>query len=87
VAGLILEYAIKKAGSIETPKVKAVLDGMNLMTFYGHLKFDNTPKAHGLQVSHEMVYTQWQKKDGKLVNQIVYPEAAQTSKAILYFPR
>jgi branched-chain amino acid transport system substrate-binding protein len=87
VAGLILEYAIKKAGSTDTAKVKAVLDGMNLMTFYGHLKFDNTPKAHGLQVGHEMVYTQWQKKDGKLVNEVVWPEAAQTSKAVLYFPR
>jgi branched-chain amino acid transport system substrate-binding protein len=87
VAGLILEYAIKKSGSTDTAKVKEVLDGMNLMTFYGHLKFDNTPKAHGLQVGHEMVYTQWQKKDGKLVNQIVWPEAAQTAKAILYFPR
>ncbi|RJR47667.1 MAG: hypothetical protein C4567_00870 [Deltaproteobacteria bacterium] len=87
VAGLIVEYAIKKAGSTETAKVKKVLDEMNLMTFYGHLKFDNSPKAHGLQVAHEMVYTQWQKKDGKLVNQIVWPEAAQTAKAINYFPR
>jgi branched-chain amino acid transport system substrate-binding protein len=87
VAGLILEYAIKKAGSTETANVKKVLDEMNLLTFYGHLKFDNTPQAHGLQVGHEMVYTQWQKKDGKLVNQIVWPEAAQTAKAILYFPR
>lgn len=87
VAGLILEYAIKKSGSTDTAKVKEVLDGMNLMTFYGHLKFDNTPKAHGLQVGHEMVYTQWQKKDGKLVNQVVWPEAAQTAKAINYFPR
>lgn len=87
VAGLVLEYAIKKSGSIDTAKVKEVLDGMNLLTFYGHLKFDTSPKAHGLQVGHEMVYTQWQKKDGKLVNQIVWPEVAQTAKGILYFPR
>ena len=87
VAGLIIEYAIKKSGSTDTAKVKEVLDGMNLLTFYGHIKFDNTPKAHGLQVGHEMVYTQWQKKDGKLINQIVWPEAAQTAKSINYFPR
>jgi branched-chain amino acid transport system substrate-binding protein len=87
VAGLIIEYAIKKSGSTDTAKVKEVLDAMNLLTFYGHIKFDNTPKAHGLQVGHEMVYTQWQKKDGKLINQIVWPEAAQTAKAINYFPR
>ena len=88
VAGLVLEYAIKKSGATDTAKVKEVLDGMNLLTFYGHLKFDNTPKAHGLQVGHEMVYTQWQKdKQGKLVNQVVWPEVAQTSTAIFYFPR
>ena len=88
VAGLVLEYAVKKSGSTDTAKVKEVLDEMNLLTFYGHLKFDNTPKTHGLQVGHEMVYTQWQKdQQGKLVNQVVWPEAAQTAKAILYFPR
>lgn len=88
VAGLILEYAVKKSGSTDTAKVKKVLDEMNLLTFYGHLKFHNTPKAHGLQVGHEMVYTQWQKnKQGKLANQVVWPEAAQTAKAVLYFPR
>jgi branched-chain amino acid transport system substrate-binding protein len=88
VAGLILEYAIKKAGAIETAKVKEVLDGMNLMTFYGVIKFANTPKDHGLQIGHEMVYTQWQKnKEGKLVNEVIWPEEAAVAKAILYFPR
>lgn len=87
VAGLILEAAIKKAGSTDTAKVKAVLDAMNAMTFYGNIKFATGPKDHGLQEGHEMVYTQWQKKDGKLGNQIVWPEGAQTEKAILYFPR
>ncbi len=88
VAGLILENAIKKAGAIETAQVKKVLDEMNIMTFYGIIKFGNTPKDHGLQIGHDMVYTQWQKdKDGKLVNQVVWPEDAQTAKAILYFPR
>jgi ABC-type branched-subunit amino acid transport system substrate-binding protein len=87
VAGLILEDAIRKAGSTETAKVKKFLDEMNLLTFYGLIKFANTPKDHGLQVGHEMVYTQWQKKDGKLVNTVVWPQEAQTAKAILYFPR
>ncbi len=88
VAGLILEYAIRKAGSIETANVKKVLDDMNLMTFYGVIKFANTPKEHGLQIGHDMVYTQWQKdKQGKLANEVVWPEEAATAKAILYFPR
>jgi ABC-type branched-subunit amino acid transport system substrate-binding protein len=87
VAGLILEAAIKKAGSIDTAKVKAALDAMNALTFYGNIKFATGPKDHGLQEGHEMVYTQWQEKDGKLVNTIVWPVEAQTAPAILYFPR
>ena len=83
VAGLILQKAIQQAGSTDTAKVKEVLDKMNLMTFYGVIKFDDTPKAHGLQVGHDMVYIQWQKgKDGKPAKQVVWPEAAATAPAM-----
>jgi hypothetical protein len=40
--------------------VKAALEKMDIMTFYGRIKFD-TGKAHGKQIGHEMVYLQWQK--------------------------
>ncbi len=81
-AGLILEKAVKKAGATETEKVKTVLDEMDILTFYGHIKFDNTPAAHGLQIGHDMVYIQWQKDDkGKLVKQVVWPEAGKTADA------
>jgi ABC-type branched-subunit amino acid transport system substrate-binding protein len=84
VSGLLLQKAIQTAGSTDTAKVKAVLDGMNLMTFYGDIKFDTTPKAHGLQVGHEMVYIQWQKgKGGKPAKQVVWPEAAATASAMV----
>jgi len=64
--------------------VKEALDKMDLLTFYGRLKFD-TAKDHGLQIGHEMIYTQWQKDaQGKLVNQIVWPEAFRTAEAKLY---
>jgi ABC-type branched-subunit amino acid transport system substrate-binding protein len=83
-AGLILQKAIQQAGSTETAKVKSVLDAMNLMTFYGDIKFDNTPKAHGLQVGHDMVYIQWQyDKQGKAVKEVVWPEAAATAAAMV----
>jgi branched-chain amino acid transport system substrate-binding protein len=83
-AGLILQKAIQQAGSTDTAKVKAVLDSMNLMTFYGDIKFDNTPKAHGLQVGHDMVYIQWQyDKQGKAVKEVVWPTAAATAAAIV----
>ncbi|MEW6387586.1 MAG: amino acid ABC transporter substrate-binding protein [Thermodesulfobacteriota bacterium] len=84
VAGLILQEAIKKAGSIDTAKVKGALDGMDILTFYGRIKFD-TAKAHGLQIGHDMIYTQWQKNpQGKLINQLVWPEAFKTAPANLY---
>ncbi len=84
VAGLILEKAIATAGSIDTEKVKAALDKMDVMTFYGHIKFD-TAKAHGLQLGHDMVDIQWQRDENKkLVKQVVWPEAAATAKPIFY---
>ncbi|MFN8476166.1 MAG: ABC transporter substrate-binding protein [Anaerolineae bacterium] len=81
-AGLILQKALEKAGSIDKDKVKAALDGTNMMTMFGPLKFD-TDKAHGLQVGHDMVYVQWQKgADGKLAKQVVWPEASKTANGV-----
>ncbi|MGQ9688553.1 MAG: amino acid ABC transporter substrate-binding protein [Desulfobaccales bacterium] len=88
VAGLILQAAIEKAGSIETDKVKKALDEMNLMTFYGGIKFDNSKENHGLQIGHEMVYIQWFKDDkGNFLKKIVWPEAAAEAKPFLIKPR
>mgnify|MGYP001051199991 CR=1 FL=1 len=82
-AGLILQAAIEKAGSLETAKVKEALDGMDMLTFFGHIKFDTTPEAHGLQIGHEMVYIQWQKDaGGHLVKQVVWPVEAKTADVI-----
>ncbi|MBW1991272.1 MAG: amino acid ABC transporter substrate-binding protein [Deltaproteobacteria bacterium] len=84
VAGLLLQKAIEMAGSTDSAKVKAALDKMNLMTFYGVIKFD-TAKAHGLQVGHDMVYIQWQRDaKKKLVKRVVWPEAAATGKPVFY---
>jgi branched-chain amino acid transport system substrate-binding protein len=85
VCGLLFQKALEKAGSTDTAKVKAALDAMDLYTFYGHIKFDTSPKNHGLQLGHAMVWAQWQKDaKGKLVNQVVWPEAGKTAAAILY---
>ncbi len=84
VAGLILQRAIEKSGATDTAKVKAALDATNILTFDGVIKFD-TSKDHGLQIGHDMIYTQWQKDpQGKLVNQVVWPEAFKTADAKLY---
>jgi ABC-type branched-subunit amino acid transport system substrate-binding protein len=83
-AGLILQKAIETAGSIDTAEVAAAMDQENMLTFYGRIKFNTTPKLHGLQEGHEMVYIQWQKdKDGKPEKQAVWPVAAATAQALL----
>jgi branched-chain amino acid transport system substrate-binding protein len=82
-AGLILQKGIETAGSIDPLAVKAALDSIDLMTFFGHIKFDVSAENHGLQIGHSMVFVQWQKDaSGALVKQIVWPAEGQTEKAI-----
>jgi branched-chain amino acid transport system substrate-binding protein len=83
VAGLILQKAIETAGSLDTDAIKQALDGMDVTTFYGHIKFDTSADNHGLQIGHSMVYVQWQKDaNGNLVKQIVWPEAGATAPVL-----
>jgi branched-chain amino acid transport system substrate-binding protein len=83
VTGLILQKAIETAGSLDTDAIKAALDGIDMQTFFGHIKFDTTAESHGLQLGHEMVYIQWQKDaSGALVKQVVWPAAGKTADSI-----
>jgi len=82
-AGLILQKAIQEADSVEPDKVKAALENMDLMTFYGNVNFDTSAEAHGLQQAHEMVYVQWQKDDqGNLVKQVIWPVEGQSAQPL-----
>jgi ABC-type branched-subunit amino acid transport system substrate-binding protein len=84
ISGAILQLAIQKAGSTDTAKVKKALDDMNIMSFYGQIKFATGAKDHGLQVAHEMVYIQWQKdKQGKPIKQVVWPAAGATASPFI----
>jgi ABC-type branched-subunit amino acid transport system substrate-binding protein len=84
VAGMVLQAAIVKAGSTDTAKVKKALDNLDIMSFYGHVKFATAAGDHGLQVGHDMVYIQWQKnKQGKPVKQIVWPASGATASAFI----
>lgn len=40
--GLAFEYAIKKAGSIDPQKVRDALASLDIMTFFGRIRFDST---------------------------------------------
>lgn len=84
-AGLFLQMAIEKAGSLDTQAVKAALDAADLLTFFGHVKFDTTPEAHGLQIGHSMVYIQWQGDASSLKKEVVWP--AEGSSAEILFPK
>lgn len=82
-AGLILQNALERAGSIDPAAVKQALDATDILTFYGHIKFNTTPEAHGLQEGHDMVYVQWQKDaSGNLAKQIVWPAEAASAELI-----
>ncbi len=81
-AGLILQKAIMDADSIDKDAVLKALDTMDMMIFFGHIKFDTSAEAHGLQIGHEMVLIQWQKEDGKLVKQVVWPKEGATAEAL-----
>ena len=79
--GLILERGIAETRSIEPAKVEGAIANMDLMTFYGRIKFDSE-KDFGLQVGHDMVYLQWRRGPAGLERQIVWPQAAATQKAL-----
>jgi ABC-type branched-subunit amino acid transport system substrate-binding protein len=83
VAGLLLQKAIEDAGSLDTQAVKAALDNLDLLTFFGHIKFNTTAESHGLQVGHSMVYIQWQGAADALAKQVVWP-AEGASAPVLY---
>jgi ABC-type branched-subunit amino acid transport system substrate-binding protein len=82
-AGLILQKAIMDADSVDPEAIKSALDAMDVLTFYGQVKFDTSPEAHGLQIGHSMVYIQWQMDDaGTLGKQVVWPLAGATAETL-----
>lgn len=85
-AGLILQKAIMDADSTEPEAVLAALDAMDLLTFYGHIKFDTTAEAHGLQIGHSMVYIQWQGSGADLAKQVVWPAEGATAESLYPMP-
>ncbi len=81
IAGLVLQKAIEDAGCLDAEKVRKALEKMDIMTFYGRIKFE-TGKYYGRQIGHDMVYLQWQEKGGKLVKEVVWPEHAASARLV-----
>jgi branched-chain amino acid transport system substrate-binding protein len=87
VAGLLLQKAIEAAGSTDPAAIKAALDAMDILTFFGRTKFNTTPENHGLQIGHSMVLIQWQEDaSGNLVKQVIWPPEGATAEALYPMP-
>ena len=82
VAGLLLQKAIEDADSVDSEAVAEALDNLDLLTFFGHIKFDTSEDKHGLQVGHSMMYVQWQQGDSGLAKQIVWPPEAVSAELV-----
>jgi branched-chain amino acid transport system substrate-binding protein len=85
VSGLLLQKAIEEAGSTDPAAVKAALDATDVITFFGHMKFDTSAENHGLQIGHSMVYIQWQ-DPAALAKQVVWPAEGATSETLYPLP-
>ncbi len=86
-AGLVLEQAIRAADSTDPAAVRAALESMDLMTFWGSVRFDTTEESHGLQVGHSSMYIQWQRDaSGELVKEVVWPAGGATAPALFPIP-
>jgi len=81
-AGMLLQHVIEQAGSIEQANVADALNKLDVTTLFGRTKFSTNPKEHGLQIGHEMVLAQWQKKNGELVKEVIWPAEAKTADVL-----
>ena len=86
-AGLILQKAIQDADSVDPEEVKAALNAMDVVTFFGGTHFDTSEEAHGLQLTHLMVVAQWQKNDaGELVRKVIWPKEVANADPLYPIP-
>jgi branched-chain amino acid transport system substrate-binding protein len=84
-AGLILQQAIETTGSLDTQVIKSALESMDMLIFFGRIRFDASSASHGLQIGHSMVYIQWQPgPSAVLQKQVVWP--AEGATAALVYP-
>jgi branched-chain amino acid transport system substrate-binding protein len=75
---LILEKAVREAGTLDPDKLRGVLLKMKTTTMFGDYEVDE----RGFQIGHKMVLLQWQ--DGKRVT--VWPKSAAQREPIFPTP-
>jgi len=62
--------------------VAAALNRMDVTTMFGRTRFSTAPKDHGLQLAHAMVLAQWQRRNGALVKEVIWPKEAKTAETL-----
>lgn len=77
VAGLLIQAGIERAGTLDSTKVRAALNDLNITTLVGPFQID---AKTGLQQGYPMLTTQWQK--GKSV--VVWPAQFGTPDRFVY---
>ena len=80
-SGLILGHAIEAAGTADAGKIVNALNKIDATTMFGRAAFAVDAKEHGLQRGHEMILRQWQRKGGRLVQEVIAPAPAKTADA------
>jgi branched-chain amino acid transport system substrate-binding protein len=73
-SGLLIEEAVRRAGSLDRDKIRNILSMMDTITPLGRFRVNKS----GLQIKHMNLIIQWQK--GK--KEIVWPEELATSKPV-----
>lgn len=76
--GIAFQVAIEKAGTLDPAKVRDALAGLDIMTFYGQIKFDE----RGANIYKPMAVEQWQ--DGK--KKTVFPADVAETKVLFPMP-
>ncbi|MBW1667068.1 MAG: amino acid ABC transporter substrate-binding protein [Deltaproteobacteria bacterium] len=75
----IAAAAIEKAGTLERSKIRDAIAGIDTMTVFGRIKFNNK----GRRIDAPPVVTQWQKG----VMEMVWPNDMKTKKLVYPIPR
>jgi len=79
-AGLALQLAIEKAGTLDKNKVRDTLAGLSADTFYGHIQFD----SRGFNSDKPMLEIQLQGAGNKQVS--VWPQSSASGKVMWPMP-
>jgi len=85
-AGLLIQYAYEKSGSIDPLILSQTIRNATIMTFYGAIGFEGSTKLPGgrtgLQVLHDPLLIEYVSTGGQLKKIIIWPEEYVTESYV-----